>query len=242
MNTIWTITRREIASFFDSVIAYILIILFLALTGFFTWLAPGMNIFVSEQASLQSFFFIAYWSLFIFIPLITMRTIAEENRAGTIELLSTKAVNDWEIVSGKFLSSFILVAIALACTIPYYVTVSQLGNVDHGGVVGGYFGLLLLSAAYISLGIFASSVTSNQIAAVLITFAFLIFFQLVFDLLGASMRGTVGEVFEYLSANTHYESMSRGVIDSRDLIYFFSLVFLGLLLSQAMLSRRNWHE
>ena len=150
MKKTWIITKRELASFFDSLIAYVMIILFLGLSGIFTWLVTT-NIFVGQQASLGTFFGVAFWSLFFFIPAITMRMIAEENKAGTIELLITKAVSDWQIVMGKFLACLILVAIALICTLPYYITISQLGNIDDGSVIGGYFGLLFLSACYIAL-------------------------------------------------------------------------------------------
>ena len=156
MNKIWTICKRELSSYFDSLIAYVMIIVFLGLSGFFTWLY-GNTIFLISQADLGVFFGISYWTLFFFIPAITMRSLAEETRSGTIELLSTKAVTDWEIVVGKFLAALILVGIALACTVPYYLTISSLGDVDHGAVWGGYFGLVLLSAGYISIGIFASS-------------------------------------------------------------------------------------
>jgi ABC-2 type transport system permease protein len=241
MNKIWIIARRELASYFDSLIAYVMIIIFLGMSGFFTWLF-GSNIFMINQASLQVFFGISFWTLFFFIPAITMRTLAEENKSGTIELLSTKAVSDFQIVAGKFLGCLLLVSIALFCTLPYYFTVAQLGNVDHGGIIGGYLGLLLLSAAYIGIGLFASSTTSNQIVAFLMALFIGIFFQILFDVLGSSFRGVMGNVFFYLSMQTHFDSMSRGVIDSRDLIYFGSLVALSLLLSQAMLSRRNWQS
>ncbi|MGK7394531.1 MAG: ABC transporter permease subunit [Candidatus Cyclobacteriaceae bacterium M3_2C_046] len=241
MKSIWIITRRELASFFDSLIAYVMIILFLGLSGFFTWLF-GSNVFLIGQADLQVFFSISYWTLFFFIPAITMRTLAEENRSGTIELLSTKAISDWQIVAGKFLSSLLLVGVALLCTIPYYITVSQLGQVDHGGVVGGYFGLLFLSAAYISIGLFSSSITNNQIVAFLLALFIGIFFHVLFDVMSTSFTGTMAEVFHYLSARTHFESLSRGVVDSRDLIYFLSIIFVGLLLSQTMLSKRNWQH
>jgi ABC-2 type transport system permease protein len=241
MNKIWIIARRELASYFDSLIAYVMIIIFLGMSGFFTWLF-GSNIFMINQASLQVFFGISFWTLFFFIPAITMRTLAEENKSGTIELLSTKAVSDFQIVVGKFLGCLLLVAIALLCTLPYYITVSQLGNVDHGGIIGGYLGLILLSAAYIGIGLFASSTTSNQIVAFLMALFIGIFFQILFDVLGSSFRGMVGSVFYYLSMQTHFDSMSRGVIDSRDLIYFGSLIALSLVFSQAMLSRRNWQS
>jgi len=241
MNKIWIIARRELASYFDSLIAYVMIIIFLGMSGFFTWLF-GSNVFMINQASLQVFFGISFWTLFFFIPAITMRTLAEENKSGTIELLSTKAVTDLQIVVGKFLGCLMLVAIALVCTLPYYFTVSQLGNVDHGGIIGGYLGLLLLSGAYIAIGLFASSTTNNQIVAFLLALFIGVFFQILFDVLGSSFRGVAGNVFNYLSLQTHFDSLSRGVVDSRDLVYFGSLIVLSLLLSQAMLSRRNWQS
>ncbi len=241
MRSIWVITKRELASFFDSLIAYVMIIIFLGLSGFFTWLF-GSNVFLQGQADLQVFFGISYWTLFLFIPAITMRSIAEENRSGTIELLSTKAVSDWEIVVGKFLASLLLLAIAIACTIPYYITVARLGDVDHGAIIGGYFGLLLLSAMYISIGIFSSSLTNNQIVAFLIALCIGIFFHILFQLMASGSTGMIGGILDYLSARSHFESLSRGVIDSRDLIYFGSFILGGLVLSQTMLSKRNWHN
>ncbi len=240
MNKIWIITKRELASFFDSLIAYVLLIFFLGLSGYFTWF--GNNIFLIGQATLQGFFGIAFWSLFFFIPAITMRLIAEENRSGTIELLSTKSISDWQIVIGKFLAALLLILIALLFTIPYYVTVAQLGNVDHGAILGGYLALLLLSAGYISIGIFASSLTNNQIVAFLSALFIGIFFQLIFDVMGYSLRGAMGNALNYLSMRNHFDSLSRGVVDSRDLIYFGSIIMFGLTFSQAMLSRRNWQR
>jgi ABC-2 type transport system permease protein len=241
MKGIWVITKKELSSFFDSLIAYVMIIIFLGLSGFFTWLT-GSNLFVIGQADLGVFFGISYWTLFFFIPAISMRTIAEEVRGGTIELLSTKAVSDWQIVLGKFLSCLLLVAVALACTLPYYFTVAQLGSVDHGGILGGYLGLLLLSAMYISIGIFASSLTNNQIVAFLITLFIGIFFHILFQLMAGTSTGPIGRILDYLSARTHFESLSRGVFDTRDLVYFGTAIFMGLLLAQTMLSKRNWHK
>ena len=241
MQKIWIITKKELTSYFDSLIAYITIILFLGLSGFFTWLF-GNTIFLINQASLQVFFGISYWTLFFFIPAITMRTLAEENRSGTIELLSTKAVSDWDIVMGKFISNFLLVAIALACTLPYYISVAMLGNIDHGATIGGYVGLLLMSAMYIGIGIFCSSITNNQIVAFLIALLIGIFFHILFDIMASSFTGSLGGVFDYLSARTHYESLSRGVFDTRDLIYYLSTIFISLVLSETMLSRRNWQH
>ncbi len=241
MSKIWTISKRELSSYFDSLIAYVMIIVFLGLSGFFTWLY-GNTVFLIGQADLGVFFGISYWTLFFFIPAITMRSLAEETRSGTIELLSTKAVTDWEIVFGKFLAALILVGIALACTIPYYLTVSTLGDIDHGAIWGGYFGLLLLSAGYISIGIFSSSTTNNQIVSFLMALFIGMFFQILFDILSSSFTGSIGSFFNFMSIRTHFESISRGVFDSRDFIFFLSIIFVGLTLSQTMLSRRNWQS
>ncbi|MBC6399760.1 MAG: ABC transporter permease [Ekhidna sp.] len=239
MSKIWIITKRELSGFFDSLIAYVMIILFLGLSGSFTWLF-GTNVFMLGQASLSVFYDIAFWSLFFFIPAITMRMIAEENKSGTIELLITKAVSDGQIVAGKFFACLVLVLIALLCTVPYYITISRLGNVDDGGVIGGYLGMILLAASYISIGLFASSLTQNQIVAFLIALFIGIFFQMLFDVIGSGLTGSLGQVFSFLSLRTHVNSLSRGVIDSRDIIYFISIILIGLAGTKIMLSKRNW--
>jgi ABC-2 type transport system permease protein len=238
MKKTWIIAKRELSVFFDSLIAYIIIVAFLGFTGFFTWLY-GSDIFFVGQASLQTFFSIAYWTLFFFIPAITMRLVAEERRSGTIELLFTKPVTDWQIVSGKFLSTLILILITLLLTLPYYFTVWSLGPIDHGVVWSGYLGLLLMSAAYISIGIFASSITNNQIIAFLLALLIGIFFHIIFDVLAQSTTGTISEIFNYLNLSSHYESISRGVIDTKDIIYFLSLILLGLGMSELGLAKRN---
>ena len=238
MRSIWIITKRELQSFFDSLIAYIMLVLFLGFSGFFTWLY-GSDVFLVGQASLQSFFGIAFWTLFFFIPAITMRMLAEEKKAGTIELLLTKAVTDRQVVLGKFLACFLLVAIALAFTIPYYITLANIGNVDHGAILSGYLGLLLISGAYISIGIFTSSVTNNQIVAFLMALFIGLFFHIIFNVLASNFTGFVGQLFNYLSLSVHFDSISRGVIDTRDVVYFLSLIGAGILLSEMNLAKRN---
>ena len=238
MQAIWVIAKRELGSFFDSLIAYILLILFLGFSGFFTWLY-GSDIFFVGQASLQSFFNIAFWTLFFFIPALTMRLLAEEKKTGTIELLLTKAVTDRQVVIGKFLSTLLLVAIALLFTLPYVVTLSSIGNIDLGEILSGYLGLLLMSAAYISIGLYASSITSNQIVAFLLSLFIGLFFHLIFEVLAGNSTGFVGQLFSTLSLAYHFESISRGVVDTRDLIYFLSIVGIGLLLSELSLAKRN---
>lgn len=239
MANVLTITKRELQGFFDSLMAYILLILFLGLSGFFTWLF-GQNVFKIDQASLTVFFSVAYWTLFFFIPTLTMRMLAEENRSGTLEMLSTKAIDDWQIVFGKFLACWLLVLIALACTLPYYLTVANIGNIDHGATIGGYLGLALISAAYTGIGLFTSSLTSNQIVAVLLALFVGIFFQILFGLISNNLTGWLSNIFHYLDFNTHYESISRGVIDTKNIIYLLSVTFGGLFTAQIILSKRNW--
>src|SRR6185503_20218373 len=159
MHTIWVITKRELQSFFDSLIAYIMLVLFLGFSGFFTWLY-GSDIFLVGQASLESFFSVAFWTLFFFIPAITMRLLVEESKTGTIELLLTKAVTDREVVMGKLLAAWLLVAIAVLFNLSYTITLALICNLDIGQVICGYAGLPFMSAAYIGIGIFASSITA----------------------------------------------------------------------------------
>lgn len=238
MNPILLIASRELKTFFDSLIAYILLVVFLGLSGFFTWLF-GSNIFFIGQATLQPFFGVAYWTLFFFIPALTMKMIAEEKRSGTLELLLTKSVTDWQMVLGKFLACLALIGIALALTIPFYISVSLIGPVDHGAVISGYFAMLLISSVYISIGLFASSITNNQIVAFLLALFIGVFFLIIFGVLADSFTGFMGDLMIYLSLQTHYESMARGVIDTTDLIYFGSITFFGLLLASTVLSSRN---
>ncbi|MCW8810841.1 MAG: ABC transporter permease subunit [Ignavibacteriaceae bacterium] len=238
MHSIWVITKREFNSFFDSLVSYIFIVVFLGISGFFTWML-GSDIFFIGQATLQPFFSIAYFTLFFFIPALTMRMIAEEKRIGTLELLLTKAVSDWQVILGKFLACLILIAVALALTLPYYITVWALGPIDHGAVLCGYLGMLLMSMAYIAIGLFASSITNNQIVAFLLALLIGVFFLIIFDVLSGSFTGTIGQLLNYFSMSTHFDSISRGVIDSRDLLYFLSITFLGLMLAETSLSKRN---
>lgn len=238
MSPVWVIARRELASFFDSLIAYILLVLFLGFSGFFTWLY-GSDIFMVGQASLQSFFNVAYWTLFFFIPALTMRLLAEERKTGTIELLLTKAVSDRQVVLGKFLATLLLIAIVLLFTLPYPLTLAFLGRPDFGQIFCGYAGLLLISAAYTSIGLYASSITSNQIVAFLAALFISLFFHLIFGMLSSQFSGVTGEVIDYLSLTGHFESMARGVIDSTDLVYVLTIVLTGLLLAGFSLSKRN---
>jgi ABC-2 type transport system permease protein len=236
-SAVWIISKKELNSFFDSLTAYILLIAFLGFSGFFTWIT-GSDIFMRKEADLDVFFSVSKWTLFFFIPAITMKMVAEENKTGTIELLLTKAITPRQIVLGKFLACFLMIAITLLFTISYYITVSQIGKMDHGATICGYLGLLLMSAAYIAIGLFASSITNNQIVAFLLALLIGVFFHFIFDMMSYGSTGIIGQILSVLSVNKHYESLSKGVLDSKDLIFFFSLTFVGLYLSELFISKR----
>ena len=237
MNPVWIVAKRELRSFFDSLVAYIMLVAFLGFSGFFTWLFGG-DIFFVREASLQVFFGVAFWTLFVFIPAITMRQLAEEKKTGTLEMLLTKSINDRQLILGKWLACFLLVAIALLFTLPYYFTVASLGDIDHGATISGYLALLLMSAMYVSIGIFASSITNNQIVAFLLALLIGIFFHFLFGIMAGSTSGWISEILDTLSLSNHFESISRGVLDSKDLIYFISITLFGILLSEYMISKR----
>lgn len=239
MKQVYTIAKRELGSFFDSLVAYILLLAFLGFTGFFTWLEGNGDIFFRKQADLNVFFQTALWTLFFFIPAITMRLLAEEKKTGTIELILTKNVSNGQLVLGKFIAALSMVGIALLCTVVYYISVSRLGNFDHGATLCGYLGLFLLSAAYIGIGLFASSLTNNQIVAFLLALLIGICFQFLFGILSSSSSGWLAELFDTLSMTNHFSSISRGVIDSKDIVYFLSIAALGLVLSEYMISKRK---
>jgi len=238
MKEIWIITKHELQTTFDSLMAYIMIISFLGFSGFFTWFF-GRDIFYVNQTSLSTFFNVAYWTLFFFIPALTMKLIAEEKKAGTMEMLLTKPITERQILWGKFLAILLLIIIALSLTLPYYITVWSLGSIDHGAVWSGYLGLILMSSAYISIGIFTSCLTNNQIVAFLLALLIGIFFHVIFGMIASNLTGSLGSVFNYMSLSNHFESISRGVIDSKDIIYFLSVIFLGLSISEAILLKRK---
>ena len=238
MKQIWILSKRELASFFDSLVAYITLIAFLGFSGFFTWMY-GADIFIRKQADLQVFFSVAKWTLFFFIPAITMRSIAEERRSGTIELLLTKDLSGPQLVWGKYLGALIMVLITLAFTLIYYLSVNTLGEMDHGATMCGYLGLILMSSVYIAIGIFASSLTHNQIVSFLLSLFIAIFFQFIFDVLSSGGSGFVSEIASSLSMNARFDSISRGVLDTKDLIYFISLTALFVVLAQINIQKRK---
>jgi len=241
MKKIWSIAQREFSTYLDSLVAYILLVVFVGITGIFTWLS-FTDVFYTNVASMAPFFSISYWVLFFFIPALTMRMLAEERRSGTLEVLLTRAVTDWQVVFGKFLGALMLIGVTLAFTLPWYGSIAYLGPVDHGSVIAAYLGLLLMSAMYISIGIFASSFTDNQIVAFLSALVIGIFFHWVFGLMSNIFSGSLRDIFTFLSTQTHIESITRGVIDLRDLVFFLSITLLGLYLAEVQLAKRNVAE
>ena len=238
MNQIIQIARRELSGFFDSLMGYVLIIMFLGFSGFFTWIY-GDDIFFIGEANLNMFFKVAYWSLFFFIPSLTMRSLTGELRGGTLELLLTKPISYWQLILGKFFSTFILISMALAPSLIYYVSLWSIGSVDHSAIILGYLGLLLMSMSYIAMGIFCSSLSDSPIIALLSTLFIGIFFHQIFETLGSTSLGVTGSVLSHLSMFTHFESISRGIFDLQDIIYFFSLILFGLYASKVILLSRN---
>lgn len=235
----WVICKREIASFFDSLMAYILLVVFLGLTGFFTWLY-GSDVFFIGQASLNTFFGIAYWSFFFFIPAVTMKSLADEKKSGTFELMATKPISDWEIIFGKWLGSWLLILVAIATSLPYYVTIANLGPIDHGATLAGYLGLVLVTGVYVAIGIFASSLTNNQIVAFILSLFVSFFFHLLFEILSSAFQGWLGQVFSFLSLNFHFQTMQRGIVGLESLIFMLSLILMALSLATFSIRRRAW--
>lgn len=237
MRAIWIIAKRELATFFDSLIAYIMLGLFLGFSGFFTWLY-GSDVFLVDQANLRSFFSVANWTLFFFIPAITMKMLAEERKTGTLELVLTKNISDRQLVLGKFMATMLLIGIALIATLIYPITIANIGNLDNGGTICGYLALVMMSMAYTGIGLFTSSITSNQIVSFLLALFIGLFFQIIFDVLAYNSTGFLGQLMDSLSLRSHFESMSRGVVDSKDIIYFLSVAFVGIFFSEISLSKR----
>lgn len=230
-----TIFRKELRSYFNSAVAYVVIVVFLAIVG---WLYTS-SMFLINVASLRLMFeWIPLVFLFV-VPAITMRLLAEEKKAGTIELLTTKPIHDWEIVTGKFFAAWMLIGVALLPTLIYYITIAFLGDIDNGPVIGGYIGLLLMAGVYIAVGLLASSLTENQIVAFIVGLL-LMFALFLMDKVLIFIPEFMISVVEYLGIDFHFSNIARGVIDTRDIVYFLSVLGFSLYLSVVSLGRRKW--
>lgn len=241
-----SIFYKEINSFFSSLIGYIVIGVFLIFMGLMLWVFPDYSLLKYSVASLDALFEIAPLVFMFLIPAITMRSFSEEKQTGTIELLVTRPLKDWEIVVGKFLACWLLVIFALLPTILYYYTMHELGspkgNLDAGAIAGSYIGLALLGGTFVAIGLLASSITNNQIVAFILAMFFCFIFYWGFDYLSRLpvFFGKTDDIVQMLGIDYHYTSISRGVLDSRDLIYFASVIGVFLMGSQVALESRKW--
>jgi ABC-2 type transport system permease protein len=239
------VLSKEFNSFLNSLIAYIVIGVFLTAMGLLIWVFPDTSVLDYGYADLYSFFSIAPYVFIFLIPAITMRSFAEERKGGTMELLFTKPLSDWDIILGKYFACFSLVALALLPTLIYYGSVfvlgSPTGNIDTPGVTGSYLGLLLLAAVFCAAGIFASSITPNQIVSFILS-AFLCFILFSgFDSLSAiSPFSGNNLIIKQLGLVYHYDALSKGLIDSRDVVYFISVAGFMLLSTRITIGSRSW--
>jgi ABC-2 type transport system permease protein len=234
-SNILAIYRREVRSSFNSPVAYVVIVVFLANIGWFL----TSNLFLMNVASLRIVFELVPIVFLFFVPAITMRLLAEEKKAGTLELLTTKPVRDVEIVLGKFLAAWTLLVAALLPTLFYLISIMVLGKPETGPVITGYLGLFLMGAVYVGIGLFASSLTENQIIAFIIAFLIVLALFMMDKILIFVPAGLASTV-EFLGIDYHFSNIARGVIDSRDIIYFCSLIGFSLLLATVSLERRKW--
>jgi ABC-2 type transport system permease protein len=242
----FTLLLKEVRGFLSSLIGYIVITVFLLINGLFLWVfANDFNILDFGYAGLDGLFMIAPFVFLFLIPAITMRSFADEHRSGTIELLLTKPLTDLQIILSKYFAGLFLVVISVIPTFIYIISVYQLGmprgNLDMGGLWGSYIGLLFLGASFVSVGLFASSLTNNVIISFIIAVFLSLFLYIGFDFIySLDMFGKVDLFIKSLGINAHYTSMSRGVIDTRDLIYFISLIAVFVMLTKLSLESRKW--
>lgn len=237
MRNFYAIFKKEFKSYFNSLIAYIFITLFLVPSN---WLFLR-GFFITGQASMRNFFNLMPLMFLLFVPAITMRLWAEEKKLGTMEILMTLPVRDYEVVLGKFCASFCFLILTVALSFPLAITVAWLGDPDGGPIIGSYLGVLLMGGAYLAIGLFISSLTENQIIAFIISIV--VIFALImigWDIVLFSVPDFFAPIFSYLSIGEHFDSIGRGVIDSRDLIYYFSVIGFFLYLNVRKLETGKW--
>ncbi len=237
---------KEINSFFSSIVGYVAVLVFLVACGLFLWILPDSGILDYGYASMDRFFEMAPWFLMLLIPAITMRSFADEFKGGTIEWLSTKPLRDTDIILGKYFASLALILFALLPTLIYVYTIDNLsmieGSLDSGGIIGSYIGLMFLAASFAAVGIFCSSLTSNQVVGFLVAlFACFILYS-GFDSFSRMpvFAGGADYYLNMIGISFHYSSISRGVIDSRDVIYFLSVIILFIALTRVSVNSRTW--
>jgi ABC-2 type transport system permease protein len=243
---LYTLFKKEINGFLNSLIGYVVILVFLLVMSLLLWVFHlQFNILDFGYASIDGLFLVAPFVFLFLIPAITMRSFAEEKKSGTLELLMTQPLTDLQVILAKYLAGVVLVAFSLVPTLVYYFSVYRLGltpgNLDSGGMWGSYIGLLFLGASFVAIGVFASSVSDNQIIAFILALILCAFFYLGFELIYTFiLSGKIGLAVQSLGLNAHYSSMSRGVIDTRDVIYFGSFISLFILFTKLSLESRKW--
>jgi len=235
MNAALTIAKREIRTYFNSPIAYIVVTVFMLLAGYLFF----GSLFIERQAEMRSYFNLMPLLLSFIVPAMAMRLIAEEKGSGSLEMLITMPVRDWQVVFGKFLGGMTLLATLVGLTLFYAVTVMLVGPLDRGPAIGGYIGILLMGGSYMAIGVMASTFTRNQIVAFIIgfaiSFALFLFYRLV-----QFTPESVQPIIAYLSIESHFEAISRGVIDSRDVVYYLSVMVVSLVIATVSLESRKW--
>jgi len=242
----WALFNKEISGFFSSLTGYLVIAVFLLLNSLFMWIVPGQfNVIGNGYASMDSLFAIAPWVFLFLVPAITMRMFSEEKRTGTLDLLYTRPVSELQIILAKFLASWALVLFSLIPTLIYFWSVSRLGsppgNMDVGGTWGSYIGLLFLGGIYAAIGIFASSLTGNQIVAFIMAVFLSFLMYLGFEFLSEiAESGRTVFLISRLGISYHYNSISRGVIDSRDMLYFAGVILLFIVGTRTVLQSSKW--
>lgn len=244
----YSLFRKEIGTFFSSLVGYLVIIVFLLTNSLFLWVFPGnFNIPESNYASLDSLFIISPWVFLFLVSAVTMRIFADEKKQGTLELLFTKPISEFNIVLAKYLASVSLVILSIIPTFIFLISVYMLGNpvgnLDTGGTWGSYIGLFFLAAIYASIGVFSSSLTDNQVIAFIISAIISLLFFMGFDALASFSVFSFSEGWiSYLGINGHYKSMSRGVLDSRDIVYFLGVITFFLVSTKTVLQSRKWKQ
>jgi ABC-2 type transport system permease protein len=242
----WALFKKEISGFFSSLTGYLVVVVFLLLNSLFMWIVPGQfNVIENGYATMDSLFAIAPWVFLFLVPAITMRMFSEEKRSGTLDLLYTRPVSELQIILAKFLASWALVLSSLIPTLIYFWSVSRLGsppgNMDMGGTWGSYIGLLFLGGIYAAIGIFASSLTGNQIVAFILAVFLCFLMYLGFDFIsGIAESGRTVFLISRMGISYHYNSISRGVIDSRDMLYFAAVIFLFVVGTRTVLQSSKW--
>ena len=242
----YSLFKKEINGFLNSLIGYIVIIVFLVVIGLLLWVVPlQFNILDFGYASIDGLFILAPFMFLFLIPAITMRSFADERKSGTIELLMTQPLTDLQVILAKYFAGVVLVIFSLVPTLIYVISVYRLGlpagNLDMGGMWGSYIGLLFLGSTFVAIGIFASSISDNQVVSFIIAVFLSAFFYIGFELFYAFiLSGKTGLAIQSLGINAHYSSISRGVVDTRDLIYFISISAFFILLTKISLESRKW--